>query len=173
MKCLPFSADHQDQLILFRTCVSRNAASKGRAVLEGVGLSAETIEACFNSHPLNEEEAVQAGLTQWSGGQGRQPPTWQVLLGAMTYAQIAQEHVQELKDKFAQGMLLAIYRVQCVDCVCVCVCVCVCAHMYVCACIHVLVCTTSLSRGAGVWSSHKFHHLVLCTWRVIRKDGGG
>ena len=108
MKCLPFSTDRPDHLKLFRTCVSRNAASKGRAVLEGVGLSAETIEACFNSHPLNEEEAVQAGLIKWSGGQGRQPPTWKVLLDAMTYAQIAQEHVQELKDKLAQGMLQAI-----------------------------------------------------------------
>ena len=83
VKCLVFSTDRSDQLYLFRTRVSRNAANKGRAVLEGVELSAQTIEACFNSHPLNEEEAVQAGLTQWSGGQGRQPPTWEVLIEAM------------------------------------------------------------------------------------------
>ena len=108
MKCLPFSTDCSDHLRLFRACVSRKAASKGRAVLEGVGLPTYAIDACFNSHPLNEEEVVQAGLTKWSGGQGLQPPTWQVLLGAMTYAQIAQEHVQELKDKLAQGMLLTI-----------------------------------------------------------------
>ena len=108
VKCLSFSADHLDQLILFRMCVSRKAAMKGRAVLEGVGLPTFAIDACFSSHPLDEEGAVQAGLTKWSGGQGLQPPTWQVLLGAMTYAQIAQEHVQELKDKLAQGMLLTI-----------------------------------------------------------------
>ena len=99
MKCLVFSTDRSDQLKLFRMCVSRNAASKGRAVLEGVGLSAETIEACFNSHPLNEEEAVQAGLTQWSGGQGLQPPTWEVLIEAMEYAQIAEKHETALKEK--------------------------------------------------------------------------
>ena len=108
VKCLTSSADHPDQLILFRTCVSRKAAKKGRAVLEGVGLPTFAIDTCFSSHPLDEEGAVQEGLTKWSGGQGRQPPTWQVLLGAMTYAQIAQEHVQELKDKLAQGMLLTI-----------------------------------------------------------------
>ena len=138
MKCLSSSTDHPDQLILFRTCVSRKAALKGRAVLEGVGLPTYAIDACFSSHPLDEEGVVQAGLTKWSGGQGRQPPTWQVLLDAMTYAQIAQEHVQELKDKLAQGMLLTIYREQCVDCVCVCVChscVCVCACVCVCVCV--------------------------------------
>ena len=99
VKCLPFSTDRPDYLKLFRTCVSRNAASKGRAVLEGVGLSAETIEACINSHPLNEEEAVQAGLTKWSGGQGLQPPMWEVLIEAMEYAQIAEKHETALKEK--------------------------------------------------------------------------
>ena len=96
VKCCAFSADRPDRLVLFRTYVSRKAATKGRAVLEGVGLLTETIDACFSSHPLDEEGAVQAGLTRWSGGQGRQPPTWQVL-EAMTFAQIAQEHVQGLK----------------------------------------------------------------------------
>ena len=109
MKCLPFSTDRPDHLKLFRTCVSRNAASKGRAVLEGVGLFAETIEACFNSHPLNEEEAVQAGLTKWSGGQGLQPPTWEVLIEAMEYAQIAEKHETALKEKLGLlGMLLTL-----------------------------------------------------------------
>ena len=57
--------------------MSRKAANKGRAILEGVGLDTEAIEACFSSHPLNEEEAVQAGLTKWSAGQSHKPPTWE------------------------------------------------------------------------------------------------
>ena len=111
--CHVFSADHSDHLILFRKYVSRKAATKGRAVLEGVGLLTETIDACFSSHPLNEEEAVQAGLTRWSGGQGRQPPTWQVLISAMEYAKIAQQHIEDLRNER----------------VCVCVC-CVCKSVY-------------------------------------------
>ena len=99
VKCRAFSADHPDHLILFRKYVSRKAATKGRAVLEGVGLLTETIDACFSSHPLDEEEAVQAGLTRWSGGQGRQPPTWVVLISAMEYANIAQQHIEDLKKE--------------------------------------------------------------------------
>ena len=55
VKCCAFSADHPDHLILFRKYVSRKAATKGRAVLEGVGLLTGTIDACFSSHPLDEE----------------------------------------------------------------------------------------------------------------------
>ena len=99
VKCCAFSADHPDHLILFRKYVSRKAATKGRAVLEGVGLPTETIDACFSSHPLDEEGAVQAGLTRWSGGQGRQPPTWEVLISAMEYAKIAQQHIEGLKKE--------------------------------------------------------------------------
>ena len=109
VKCCAISADRLDHLKLFRKYVSRNAATKGRAVLEGVGLLTETIDACFSSHPLDEEGAVQASLTRWSGGQGRQPPTWQVLLEAMTFAQIAQEHVQGLKKTLGvQGTLFTL-----------------------------------------------------------------
>ena len=111
MKCLASFADHRDQLVLFRTYVSRKAAGKGRAVLERVGLCAATIDACFCSHPHNEEEAVQAGLVKWSGGLGLQPPTWQVLLEAMTFAWIAQQHVQGLKKELVvhvQGTLLTL-----------------------------------------------------------------
>ena len=109
MKCLASFADRHDQLVLFRTHVSRKAAGKGRAVLEGVGLCMAAIDACFCSHPLDEEGAVQAGLVKWSGGQGHQPPTWQVLLEAMTFAQIAQEHVQGLKEKLGvQGTLFTL-----------------------------------------------------------------
>ena len=109
MKCLASFVDHHDQLVLFRTHVSRTAAGKGRAVLERVGLCTTTIDACFCSHPLDEEGAVQAGLVKWSGGQGRQPPTWQVLLEAMTFARIAQEHVQGLKKTLGvQGTLFTL-----------------------------------------------------------------
>ena len=109
MKFLASFADRRDQLVLFRTYVSRKAAGKGRAVLEGVGLCTTTIDACFCSHPRDEEEAVQAGLVKWSGGLGLQPPTWQVLLEAMTFAQIAQEHVQGLKEKLGvQSTLFAL-----------------------------------------------------------------
>ena len=79
--------------------MSRTAAGNGRAVLEGVGLDSATIAACFTSHPQNEEEAVQAGLTKWKDGKGCQSPTWTVLLDAMTFAGIAQQHVNGLKEK--------------------------------------------------------------------------
>ena len=82
--------------------MSRAAASNGRAVLEGVGLDSATITACFTSHPQNEEEAVQTGLTKWKDGEGRQPPTWSVLLKAMAFARIAQQHVNGLKKELGQ-----------------------------------------------------------------------
>ena len=119
MKCLILSADHSNHFRLFRMYVSRKAATKGMAVLEGVGLSAETINACFSSYPLNEEEAVQAGLARWSGGQGRQPPTWEVLISAMEYAAIAQQHIEDLKKSL--GLL---------GMVCVWMCVRVCMHVW-------------------------------------------
>ena len=105
MESLVFSADRPDHLMLFRKYVSEQAAKKGRAVLEGVGLHTEAIDACFSSHPLNDEEAVQEGLTRWSSGQSYKPPTWEVLLDAMELARIAQMHVQNLKEKLSMGML--------------------------------------------------------------------
>ena len=92
-----FSADCQNYLMLFRKHVSRTAAGKERAVLEGVWLDAPTIEACFVNNPKNVEEAVQAGLTKWAGGKGCQPPTWGVLVKAMEYAEIDSKHIQDLK----------------------------------------------------------------------------
>ena len=100
VKDLALSADCPDHLMLFRRYVSRNAAGKARAVLEGVGLDTSTIEACFSAHPLNDEEIVQAGLVRWRDGQGsphKQPPTWEVLISAMKYAGIALQHINELK----------------------------------------------------------------------------
>ena len=84
--------------MLFRTYVSRNAAGKGRAILEGVGLDSSTIEACFQNNPLNIEEAVQAGLIRWKDGQGL-PPTWKVLIDALEYAAVAKQHIDGLKAK--------------------------------------------------------------------------
>ena len=96
------STDCPDHPILFRIYVSRHAAGKARAVLEGVGLETSTIAACFSAHPLNDEEIVQAGLVKWRDGQGnKQPPIWEVLISAMEYAGVSQQHVKELKEKLA------------------------------------------------------------------------
>ena len=136
MKCPAFSADRPDHLILFRTYVSRQAAKIGRAVLEGVGLDSGTIKACFSN--FSEEEAVQDGLIRWKDGQGTQPPTWCVLLDAMEYAYIAQEHVQGLKRKL--GLLGMLYSME--HCVymraCMRVCVCMCTQVR--CTVHIVLC---------------------------------
>ena len=97
VKSLPFSADCPGYLMLFRKHVSRRAADKGRAVLEGVGLDGPTIQTCFVNHPQDVEGFVHTGLTKWSGGQGHQPPTWKVLLQAMSDAEIAQQDIRDLE----------------------------------------------------------------------------
>ena len=106
MKAIAFSAEYQENKyripILFRTYVSRNAAGKARAVLEGVGLDTPTIAACFGAHLFNDEETVQDGLIKWLEGKGRQPPTWKVLFDAMDYAGIAQQHVAGLRKELDQ-----------------------------------------------------------------------
>ena len=99
VKSLPFSSDQPGYLMLFRKHVSRRAAEKGRAVLEGVGLDASTIRTSFEDNPRNIEETVQTGLTKWSEGQGLQPPTWKVLLQAMSYSKIAQQHIRDLETE--------------------------------------------------------------------------
>ena len=93
------SAAHEGYLILFQKYVSRQSAGKGRAVLEGIGLAPETIEACYNIHPQNEKEAVQAGLYKWSEGHSGYIPTWRVLLDAMVYAGVGQQHCQGLREE--------------------------------------------------------------------------
>ena len=97
----PSHVERRDYRMLFRTYVSRKAAGKASAVLEGVGLDAPTIEACFSAHPRSEENAVQEGLTRWCGGQGTKPPTWEVLLAAMDYAQIEQHCIECLRKVLA------------------------------------------------------------------------
>ena len=94
------SADRTDRLKLFRKHVSKKAAGRAKAVLEGLGFDVTTIKACETAHPLNEEEIVQDGLIRWCGGSaGTQPPTWNVLIEAMDYAEIAQQDIGELKQK--------------------------------------------------------------------------
>ena len=92
------SVDRPDHLVLLRTYVSRKAAGRGKAVLEGVGLDSDTIKACFRSNSLDDEEAVQDGLIRWKDGQGR-PPTWEVLIEAMVYANVAQQYADDLMAK--------------------------------------------------------------------------
>ena len=91
--------DYSNHLKLFRVHVSRAAAGKGRAVLEGLELDSDMINKCFQSNPLNEEEAVMMGLEKWKSGQAGLPPTWKNLVDAMNYAQVAKNHVTELKKK--------------------------------------------------------------------------
>ena len=96
--CLALSTDLTGHLILFRTHVSRKAAgNKARAVLEGVGLDTDTMNQCFTPHPLDDEAAVQAGLTKWVEGKGTQPPAWSLLIEAMDYAGIAKQDIAALK----------------------------------------------------------------------------
>ena len=82
--------------------MSRNAAGRGRAVLEYVGLTPEEIGMCFGTVPHNEEEAVQSGLGKWSDGKG-DIPTWALLIEAMEYAGIGTQHVLALKKELLKG----------------------------------------------------------------------
>ena len=93
------SADHPNHSKLFRTYVSKKAAGKADAVLEGVGLDTATIKACEAAHRFNDEKIVQEGLIKWLEGLGTQPPTWNVLIAAMGYAEIAQQDIRKLKQE--------------------------------------------------------------------------
>ena len=92
--------------MLLRRYVSRNAAGKGRAVLEGVGLSSEAIEMCYTNWPHNEEETVQSGLLKWRAGEGASP-TWAVLLEAMDYAQIGVQQISTLEEEVLKGTVFS------------------------------------------------------------------
>ena len=105
VKSLCFSTDRSDYRELFRIHVSRPGAGKPRAVLEGVGLDNSAIEECFRNNPRDVVEAVQTGLIKWSGGHHHKPPTWKVLLEAMEYAEIAQQHVQDLMARLRMRAL--------------------------------------------------------------------
>ena len=96
VKIYPSNADHPHHLMLLRKYISRRAAGKGRAVLEGVGLDAPTMRTCFSDHSRNVEEAVQDGLTRWCDGRGF-PPIWGVLIGSIQYAGFAQQDINDLR----------------------------------------------------------------------------
>ena len=87
---------------LFRKHISRQCAGKGKAILERVGLTRAQIQLCYQINPLNEEEAIQDGLHQWS--ETHSDCTWQVLLDAMAFAGIAQQHCRELVQELHQRM---------------------------------------------------------------------
>ena len=91
--------------MMLRTFVSRVAAGKGRAVLEGLGLPEGMREMCFVNNPSNVEEAIQCGLLQWKNGHGCSP-TWDMLLRAMAYAEIPLQDVKELKAAILKGAFL-------------------------------------------------------------------
>lgn len=95
---------HQRCDMLLRIFVSRNAAGRGRAILEGLGLPLEVRNMCYANNPMNEEEAVQSGLMKWANGSGDNP-TWTVVLRAMEYAGIAVQHVSKLKDELLKGIV--------------------------------------------------------------------
>ena len=102
--CVPFSpsvVDHKQCPRLFRRYVSRTAAGNGRTVLEGVGLTYETIEMCYKNWPQNEEEAIQLGLMKWRSGSGSR--TWAVLIEAMDYAQIGTQHIEAMEKELLKG----------------------------------------------------------------------
>ena len=108
MQCsvgLSFVAGDQKCDIMLRTYVSRVGAGKGRAVLEGLGLPEGMREMCFMNNPLNVEEAIQCGLLQWKNGHGYSP-TWDVLLRAISYAEIPVQDVQKLKEEILKGAFL-------------------------------------------------------------------
>ena len=88
--------------MLFRIHVSKVAARKGRAILEGVGLPTEVRETCYANHPSDVEEAVQSGLIKWRNG-GGSSPTWTVLLNAMEYAEIGVQNIRKLKKEIIKG----------------------------------------------------------------------
>ena len=89
--------------VLFRKHISRQAAGKGKAILEWVGLTPQEIKFCYQNNPFNEEEAIQDGLDKWREIQGDHC-TWQVLLEAMKFAGIAQQHCSELVEELQQRM---------------------------------------------------------------------
>ena len=84
--------------VLFRKHISRQCAGNGKAILECLELTREQIQSCYQSNPLNEVEAIQDGLHKWKETHGDRC-TWQVLLKAMTDADIAQQHCRELAEE--------------------------------------------------------------------------
>ena len=119
-----FPSDRTDHLMLFRRFVSRKARGKERALLKEMQLSSHTIDECFNAHPLDDEEAVQDGLSRWCVGEGHQPPTWRVLIDAMEFAEIEEHSIEGLKERLGLLGMLSMNAcvLVCVMCSVMCVC---------------------------------------------------
>ena len=121
--------------------MSSKAAVRGRALLELLGFDTAEIETFYANNQLRVEEAVHVGVLKWVE---REPPkTWKVLTEAMKDADIAQQHIEELKEHLLKSV-----------CVCVCVCcahararVCVCARVYVCVCVCTCACVSCVSSS--------------------------
>ena len=99
---LSFVAGNKKCDMMLRKFVSRVAAGKGRAILEGLGLPARVREMCFVNNPSNVEDAIQCGLLQWKNGQGYSP-TWEVLQRAMAYAEVAVQDIKKLNEEILKG----------------------------------------------------------------------
>ena len=115
---IPSWVGHKQCAMLFRRFVSRTAAGCGRAVLEGVGLSHETIQMCYNKSSQNEEEAIQSGLLKWRDGKG-DSPTWEVLIETMEYAEIGLQHIKEMKRELFKGTVCQLIGQACPPTICV------------------------------------------------------
>ena len=111
--------------------MSSKAAVRGKALLELLGFDTAEIDTFYANNPSNVAEAVHVGLLKWVE---REPPkTWKVLTEAMKDADIAQQHVEGLKEHLLKGVCV------CVS-VCLSVCVFVCVRVCVCVCVSVCVC---------------------------------
>lgn len=95
------SSGQKDWVILVRTYVSRKAPGKEQPLLEKLGLTQEEIRVCLVNNPLNVEEAVHSGLMKW--GQGPYDNTWRVLIDAMCFAGVAEQHIEELMAELRQS----------------------------------------------------------------------
>ena len=93
------SKDNQTHLVILRKHVSQEAIGRGKALLAALGLRKPQIAKCYGDNPLNEEEAIQAGLETWVGSVD---PTWGDLLRAMETANIDLQARNELKAKLHQ-----------------------------------------------------------------------
>ena len=119
--------------------MSSKAAVRGKALLELLGFDTAEIDTFYANNPSNVEEAVHVGLLKWVE---REPPkTWKVLTEAMKDADIAQQHVEGLKEHLLKSVCVSVCVCVCVSvCMCLCVCVCVCVCTCVCTCASVCVC---------------------------------
>ena len=79
--------------------MSRKATDKKTALLQAVDLTSAQIAQHSRANPLNEEEAIQAGLEAWIDDVN---PTWGDLLKAMETAKIALSDRNELEAKLLQ-----------------------------------------------------------------------